>query len=168
MLIVTSIRTTAAACAFGTLLLSMGLSQIASAQSQNVAAAPTPLATGLTHSGIAEGQVTEAVRNGDILSIKIRFKPVVAGKAEMVYPGISQDDYENSFYLVAGNKKYLLLKDSNGKPLTNPKLVVRTEKDSPIAGAWQGKFPAPPKEISEVSLTIPNVETFDAIKISDR
>jgi hypothetical protein len=37
-----------------------------------------------------------------------------------------------------------------------------------MAGSWQGKFPAPPKEIKEVSLTIPGVETFDAIKITDR
>lgn len=118
--------------------------------------------------GSAEGQVIEAVRNGDILSIKIRFKPIVPGKTEMVYTSISKNDYENSFYVVAGNKKYLLLKDSNDKPLTNPKLVIRTSKEAPIAGSWQGKFPAPPKDIAEVSLTIPGVETFDAIKISDR
>ncbi|MBO9330682.1 hypothetical protein GHR37_16165 [Achromobacter xylosoxidans] len=110
----------------------------------------------------------EAVRSGDILSIKMRFKPIVPGKTEMIYSTISQNDYENSFYVVAGNKKYLLLKDSNDKPLTNPKLMLRTAKDTPIAGSWHGKFPAPPREITEVSLTIPGVETFDAVKITDR
>ncbi|QVQ29546.1 hypothetical protein HLG70_00860 [Achromobacter deleyi] len=122
----------------------------------------------MTESGSAEGQVIEAVRSGDILSIKVRFKPLVPSKTEMLYSGISKDDYENSFYVIAGNKKHLLLKDSNDKPLTNPKVLIRTSKDAPIAGAWQGKFPAPPKEVSEVSLTIPGVETFDAIKITDR
>ncbi len=166
MLIVTLIRKTAAACALGALLALAATAQAAFAQGQ--ADSPAPLATGLTDSGSAEGQVVEAVRSGDILSIKVRFKPIVAGKTEMIYPQISKDDYENSFYVIAGNKKHLLLKDSNDKPLTNPKLMIRTAKDAPIAGSWQGKFPAPPKEIKEVSLTIPGVETFDAIKITDR
>ncbi|WP_338879021.1 hypothetical protein WHX56_22150 [Achromobacter veterisilvae] len=164
MLIVTSIGKTAAACALGACLALAAAGQAAFAQAD----APTPLATGMIDTGSAEGQVIEAVRNGDILSIKIRFKPIVPGKTEMVYTSISKNDYENSFYVVAGNKKYLLLKDSNDKPLTNPKLVIRTSKEAPIAGSWQGKFPAPPKDIAEVSLTIPGVETFDAIKISDR
>lgn len=160
----TSIRKTAAACALGACMTLAALGQAAFAQGD----APAPLATGMVDSGTAEGQVIEAVRNGDILSIKMRFKPIVAGKTEMVYSAITQNDYENSFYVIAGNKKYLLLKDSNDKPLTNPKLLIRTSKDSPIAGTWQGKFPAPPKEITEVSLTIPGVETLDAIKIADR
>jgi len=166
MLIVTSIRKTAAACALGACVTLAALGQAAYAQGQGDV--PAPLATGMVDTGSAEGHVIEAVRNGDILSIKIRFKPIVPGKVEMVYTSISQNDYENSFYVIAGNKKYLLLKDSNDKPLTNPKLVIRSSKDTPIAGAWQGKFPAPPKEITEVSLTIPGVETFDAIKITDR
>ena len=57
----------------------------------------TPLATGLTNSGSAEGQVIDAVRSGEILSIKIRFKPVVMGKTETIYSQISKSDYENSF-----------------------------------------------------------------------
>lgn len=129
---------------------------------------PPPLATGLTNSGSAEGQVIDAVRSGEILSIKIRFKPVVMGKTETIYSQISKSDYENSFYVIAGNKKHLLLKDSNDVPLTNPKVLIRTSSDAPIAGSWQGKFPAPPKEIKEVSLTIPGVETFDVIQITDR
>ncbi|MGX9693565.1 hypothetical protein ACTJNK_24750 [Achromobacter anxifer] len=166
MLIVTPIRKTAAACALGLCLTLAAAGQAALAQGQ--ADAPAPLATGLTDSGSAEGQVVEAVRSGEILSIKIRFKPVVMDKTEMIYPQISKSDYENSFYVVAGNKKHLLLKDSNDKPLTNPKLMIRTSKEAPIAGSWQGKFPAPPKDVKEVSLTIPGVETFDAIKITDR
>lgn len=162
----TPIRKTAAACALGAFMTLAAAGPAAFAQGQ--ADAPAPLATGLTDSGSAEGQVIEAVRSGDLLSIKIRFKPIVAGKTEMVYSQISPRDYEDSFYVIAGNKKHLLLKDSNDKPLTNPKLLLRTAKDAPIAGSWQGKFPAPPKEVKEVSLTIPGVETFDAIKITDR
>ncbi|MFY0479383.1 hypothetical protein [Achromobacter marplatensis] len=163
-----SIRPAVAACALGAMLTLGSLGHTTNAQTTADATAAKPLATGLTETGSAEGQVVEAVRSGDILTLKVRFKPIIPGKTEMVYSQITKNDYEDSFYVIAGNKKHLLLKDSNDKPLTNPKLVLKTSKDTPLAGAWQGKFPAPPKDITEVSLTIPGVETFDAIKITDR
>lgn len=155
-----------AACALAALLATTGLTQSALAQTQANAAAP--LATGLTNGGVAEAQVVEATRTGDILTIKLRFRPLGPSKIERIYDSISENDYENSFYVLAGDKKYLLLTDSNNKPLTNPNLVIKADKDSPIAGSWHGRFPAPPKDITEVSLTIPGVETLDAIKITDR
>jgi len=157
-----------AASALGIALTIAGFSHTASAQTQPEAPAATPLAVGLTDSGSAEAQVIEAVRHGDILTIKLRFKPLVAGKLERLYDSISKSDYENSFYVLAGNKKHLLLTDSNDQPLTNPYLVIKTSKDSPTAGSWHGRFPAPPKDVTEVSLTIPGVETLDAIRITDR
>ena len=156
-------RPVVAAYAFSALLVITGFTPIAFAESP-----AAPLATGLTDGGAAEAQVIEAVRAGDILTIKLRFKPLAANKLERIYDSISKDDYENSFYVLAGNKKYLLLTDSNDKPLTNPYLVIKANKESPTAGSWHGRFPAPPKDVAEVSLTIPGVETLDAIKITDR
>ncbi|MFQ0812540.1 hypothetical protein AVM02_03970 [Brucella anthropi] len=112
--------------------------------------------------------MTEAIRRGDILTIKIRFAPVVPGKMESIYSQITKDDYENDFYVLAGDKKYLLLTDSQDKPLTNPQLSIRNSENSPVSGTWYGRFPAPPKDIGEVSLTIRGVETIDAIPISDK
>lgn len=161
-------RTAATACALGAFLTTTGLSRAVFAQTQTEAASTALLATGLTDGGAAEAQVVEAVRNGDILTIKLRFKPLGASKVERIYDSISENAYENSFYVLAGNKKYLLLTDSNDKPLTNPNLTIKASKDSPIAGSWHGRFPAPPRDVTEVSLTIPGVETLDAIKITDR
>lgn len=160
-------RTDATACALGVFLATAGLANTAFAQAQT-ATSSAPLATGLTDGGAAEAHVVEAFRAGDILTIKLRFKPLATDKLERIYDSISENAYENSFYVLAGNKKYLLLTDSNDKPLTNPSLVIKTKKDSPIAGSWHGRFPAPPKDVTEVSLTIPGVETLDAIKITDR
>lgn len=161
-------RNAATACALGAFLATAGLANTTFAQAQTEVTSSAPLATGLTDGGAAEAQVVEAVRAGDILTIKLRFKPLAADKLERIYDSISESAYENSFYVLAGNKKYLLLTDSNDKPLTNPSLVIKTKKDSPIAGSWHGRFPAPPKDVTEVSLTIPGVETLDAIKIADR
>lgn len=165
----TRIRTVASVCTvLGALLPAMGWVGITPAQAQTANTAATPLAVGLTSSGAAEAQVVEAVRDGDILTIKLRFKPLVPNRTEALYGSISKNDYENSFYVLAGNKKHLLLTDSNNQPLTNPRLVISTSKDSTTAGTWYGRFPAPPKNITRVSLTIPNVETLDAIKITDQ
>ncbi|MBC8932239.1 hypothetical protein IAI15_38245, partial [Escherichia coli] len=60
----------------GVLLTTTGLAGVTSAQAQ-AAPAGTPLAAGVTSSGAAEAQVIEAVRDGDILTIKVRFKPLV-------------------------------------------------------------------------------------------
>lgn len=149
------------------LLTISGFALAETTQVQVQTTSETPLAVGITDSGSAEAQVVEAQRNGDILTIKLRFKPLVPNKTESIYSQISKDDYENSFYVLAGNKKYLLLTDSNGKPLANPKLTLAIT-NSPIAGTWHGRFPAPPKEIKEVSLTIPGIETLDAISITDK
>ena len=160
-------RTTVAVCFLATLLAITGFAHPLFAQTQTDVVS-APLATGLTDGGAAEAQVVEAVRSDNILTIKLRFKPLVASKLERIYDSISKDAYQNSFYVLASNKKYLLLTDSNDVPLTNPYLVIKANKDSPIAGSWHGRFPAPPKDVTEVSLTIPGVETLDAIKITDR
>ena len=138
------------------------------ARSEALTTSKPPLATGITNSGAAEAQVTEATRNGDILTIKIRFAPLVPDKMESIYAQITEKDYENSFYVLAGDKKYLLLRDSQDTPLASPQLSIRNTKDSPVSGTWYGRFPAPPKDITEVSLTIHGVETIDSIPIADR
>jgi hypothetical protein len=56
-----------------------------------------PLATGMTDGGAAEAQVVEAVRADNILTIKLRFKPLVASKLERIYDSISKDAYQNNF-----------------------------------------------------------------------
>lgn len=138
------------------------------AQAQALSTSKPPLATGITNTGSAEAQVTEAVRNGDILTIKVRFAPIVPDKLESIYTRITEEDYENSFYVLAGDKKYLLLRDSEDTPLASPRLSIQNSKDSPVSGTWYGRFPAPPKDITEVSLTIRGVETIDAIPLADK
>ncbi|WP_244495529.1 MULTISPECIES: hypothetical protein [unclassified Ensifer] len=145
-----------------------GVGAVNTAQSQALATSKPPLATGITDSGAAEAQVTDAIRDGDILTIKIRFAPIVPDKMESIYAQISDQDYENNFYVLAGDKKYLLLRDSQDTPLASPQLSIRNTKDSPVSGTWYGRFPAPPKDITEVSLTIRGVETIDAIPIADK
>lgn len=152
----------------GALLATVALADTASAQAPAGSSAVVPLAVGLVSSGVAEAQAIEATREGDILTVKLRFKPLVANKVEVLYSSISKSDYENGIYVLAGNKKYLLLTDSNNQPLASPRVVLSTSNNSPSAGTWYGRFPAPPKNVTKVSLAIPGVEALDGIKITDR
>lgn len=65
----------------------------------------TPLATGIVSSGVAEAQVTEAVRHGEILTIKVRFKGLKDNlNGQGLYSSLDKSSLEKSFYLLVGNK----------------------------------------------------------------
>lgn len=144
----------------------------AKAQAQDVQAAAkeSVIARGMTSHGTAEAQVVEAVRQNGILTVKIRFGPVRT-------PGGGSDFHtlygnpkkaQEEIAVVAGDRKYFLLTDADGMPLTPPDMMVKVTKDAPLAGTWWGKFPAPPAEIKTVSLTLPEVEAIENIPLSDR
>lgn len=128
-----------------------------------------PLATGMVSAGTAEAQVVEAVRHGDILTVKVRFKGLADNlTGQSLYTGIDKDALAKSFYLLVGNKKYLLLTDSNGVPLAPNSVMFSSRAGVPYVGSWYGSFPAPPKDVKEVYLTIENVEPLGPIAITDR
>lgn len=120
-------------------------------------AAGKPLATGYHNSGQVIGEVSGAIRDGDRLTVKVRFKPAAEGKtvSTILYGSLSEEDYQNNYYLVAGDKKYLLLKDSENKPLSPSSVSLQGK--GPVVGVWHGVFPAPPAE-QKVTLFMKGVE----------
>lgn len=88
---------------------------------------------------------------GDKLLLDVTFSPTSDGlqvdpdakvSRTNVYSGITSGIYE-SIYLLAGDKKYMLVVDSDNKPLAGPGSLV-VEGSGPIIGQWNGTFPAPP------------------------
>ena len=144
----------------------------AKAQAQDVRAAAqeSVIARGMTSHGTAEAQVVEAVRQNGILTLKIRFGPVrtPGGGTDFHTLYSNPKKAQEQIAVVAGDRKYFLLTDADGKPLTPPDMMVKVTKDAPLAGTWWGKFPAPPAEIKTVSLTLPEVEAIENIPLSDR
>jgi hypothetical protein len=129
----------------------------------------TPLATGIVSSGVAEAQVTEAVRHGEILTINVRFKGLKDNlNGQGLYSSLDKSSLEKSFYILVGNKKYLLLTDSNNVPLASPSVSFSSSSGIPYVATWFGSFPAPPPDVKEVYLTIANVEPLGPIAITDR
>ena len=146
--------------------------QEAKAQAQDVRAAAqeSVIARGMTSHGTAEAQVVEAVRQNGILTLKIRFGPVrtPGGGTDFHTLYSNPKKAQEQIAVVAGDRKYFLLTDADGMPLTPPDMMVKVTKDAPLAGTWWGKFPAPPAEIKTVSLTLPEVEAIENIPLSDR
>jgi len=116
-----------------------------------------PLATGCASSGSAIAEVSDAIRDGDRLTVKVRFKSADDENygAEQLYAVITDQTYEQGIYLVAGDKKDLLIKDSEGVPLAPASLNLRD--GGPFRGMWSGVFPAPPAG-QKVTLFLPDVE----------
>lgn len=114
-------------------------------------------ATGYHSSGQVVAEVSGAIRDGERLTVKVRFRPAAEGQnvSTALYSKLSDENYQNDYYLVAGDKKYLLLKDSEGKPLTPSSVTLHGK--GPVVGVWHGVFPAPPAD-QKVTLFIRGVE----------
>lgn len=116
-------------------------------------------------SGIV-AELTECKRKDGVLRIKVRFRNTSANKARLDVYGSSTRSYEmDKFYVTAANKKYFVLKDSEGTPLMSDTLYADLDKDGTFL--WWAKFPAPPPEVKEIGITMPKVNPFEDVPISD-
>lgn len=120
-----------------------------SAASAQEAAAPVGadgaavLASSLTNSGLAEANLISVLRDGETITVRVRFKSTEgASGREVLYGSISAKSWESDFYILSGDKKYLLMKDANGAPLAPSSLQLNMA--NPQAGSWSATFPAPP------------------------
>ena len=101
------------------------------------------LATGMAtpDSAEAEARLVKATRDGDTLTVTVRFKKLgeETGSATF-YNGAGI--YLENCYLVSGNKKYFILKDSEGKWLAPNELTLPYRSGG--TASWSTTFPAPP------------------------
>lgn len=109
--------------------------------------------------------VTEAVRSNGVLTIKARTTLLggATGSRTLLYPSDSKE-----LYLVAGDQKYIILKDSEGDPLTTYDGYSPNFRQVGSVNNWWGKFPAPPPEVKSVGLYFKNFLPVENIPITDR
>ena len=124
------------------------------------------LASGLVSSGGVSGELTSVVKTGNRVTVKVRFMETDpdATNTNVLYGRLDKAIYENEIYLLAGDKKYLLLKDSTSKPLAPERLVLASR--GKMRGIWYGTFPAPP-EGESLMLFLPNMEPLGPFSITD-
>jgi hypothetical protein len=131
-------------------------------------AGPTPLVTGDTNTTGIVAEVTECNRKEGVLSVKVRLRNTgSAGK----HVDIFQSRNYESYYLSAANKKYFMLKDSEGTYLT-PKADGMGGLGVDVAAGgqytWWAKFPAPPAEVKAVTLYTPLAAPLEDVPVMDK
>lgn len=131
--------------------------------------APTPLGPALAEADSQNGEfrlaVTEAVRSNGVLTLKARVTLLggESGSRTLLYPSDSKE-----LYLVAGDQKYIILKDSEGDPLTTDDGYSPNFRRIGAVNNWWGKFPAPPPEVKSVGFYFKNFLPVENIPITDR
>lgn len=124
------------------------------------------VARSLAKNGLAEAQVVEASRANGVLTMRVRFQRAQGTRGTETIYGYSGPG--DDVYVIAADKKYFLLADTEGARLASKELYLKLNENTPVAATWFGKFPAPGPEVRAVSLVLPNVEPLDNIPLTDR
>lgn len=121
------------------------------------------LATGRYQNGEIIAEVDGLVRDGEKLTVKMALRPAQQGQrvgVTVIYSGLGGTTYED-VYLIAGDKKYMLMRDSNGNALAPQSLAV--SGSGAMIGTWYGMFPAPPAG-QDITLYLPGMEPIGPFK----
>ena len=147
----------------------------------HVAPAPAPVrppSGSESSSGVIQSQdanqpgvvadLTECRRAEGVLTIKIRFRNT--SKSDVSLNVIDRKNFE-AYYLTAKNKKYFVLKDSEDQYLM-PAADLGGSLDVPLQAGqswtWWAKFPAPPADVTKLTLITPITPPFEDVPITNK
>jgi hypothetical protein len=133
-----------------------------------VAAQAPALQTQETNEAGVTAELTECRRSEGVLSIKVKLRNT--GAAPVMITAIRDRAYDN-YYVVAGGKKYFVLRDTEKVPLAPPgdnsgSLYLNLDKGGSFV--WWAKYPAPPPEVKKLNYVTPLGPPFEDVPITDR
>ncbi len=131
------------------------------------AQAPAVLATAEINTPGVVAEMTECKRKQGVLSLKLRFRNTTA--EGLSFNALSRGNYQD-FYVVAGTKKYFVLRDTESTPLAPPQDPGGAVSVSLPAGGtwtWWAKYPAPPAELKSITYFTPVGPPIEDIPITD-
>lgn len=128
------------------------------------ARAADPIQSQETNIAGVTADIVECKRAEGVLTLKLRF----SGQVKEAFYVISGRNYDH-YYLSAGTKKYLVLRDSEGTPLASPADGGGTVSAHLEKGAFTfwAKYPAPPADVTKVNIYTPLTPPFDDVPVSD-
>ena len=121
--------------------------------------------------GRSRGSSVAELKSGDgVLSVKIRFHNKTGTPVNFYVLG-TNISYER-FYLAAANKKYFILKDSDGTELAPggdyscgmPGVCEKLGAGQ--SNTWWAKFPAPSADVTKLDLFTPVTPPFEGVPIT--
>jgi hypothetical protein len=120
-----------------------------------------------TNLGGIAADITQCKRKDGVLTLRLRVRNTGSKSVEVRFADSAS--YYDGYYLTAGEKKYFILRDSEGVPLATDtgggRAVVSVGKDGSYT--WWAKYPAPPADITSVTFYTPIAPPFEDIPITD-
>lgn len=112
-------------------------------------------------------EIVQCKRDNGMLSIRLRLRNT--GSADVKGWRMVSDNIDQ-FYVLASNKKYLVLRDSDKTPLASAFTGSYGTLDIsiPAGGAyvWYAKYPAPPDDVKKISFYTPLTTPFEDVPVS--
>lgn len=115
-------------------------------------------------------EVIESVRKGDTLTVRVRFRNTGTASAKIMLArgGVS---YHTANYIVAGDTKYEIMRDTAGNVLATPRdgggwlePTIRPKGTF----AWWAKYPAPPTSQKSYTLYLNVGPPIEDVPIMDK
>jgi hypothetical protein len=109
-------------------------------------------------------ELTSVQKTGD--SVIVRFKYINSSDKSVLLRGQVGGQVEDLIYYVdaKNKKKYLVIRDTEKKPLASA-LHEMTLDAGETKGCW-AKFPAPPADVTAISVYIPGAPPFENIPLA--
>jgi hypothetical protein len=143
----------------------------ASTPSLSAAASSGVLQSQDTSTAGVTGELIQCRRSGGVLSVKIRFHNTTG--AGIGFYALGPNTSYDKYYLAAANKKYFILKDTDGTYLApgfnwDCGMSGVCEKLGPGQSiTWWAKFPAPSADVTKLDLFTPVTPPFEDVPIAD-
>jgi hypothetical protein len=114
-------------------------------------------------------ELTECQRHEGVLTIKIRFRNTSNKAAVLTLTHYNSDD-SGHFYVTAGNKKYFMLKDSEGIYLSSISASngVEAKLEPGQTYLFWAKYPAPTFDVKKINFITPVTPPFEDVPITDK
>lgn len=120
-----------------------------------------------TNVGGVVAEITQMKRKEGVVTVRLRLRNTGESPVElrMTHNSDSYDEY----YLTAGDKKYFILRDSEGAPLAPADAYFNSYAKMEKGGTstWWAKYPAPPAEVTSVTFYTPISAPFEDVPVSE-
>jgi hypothetical protein len=116
------------------------------------------------------GELTECRRSEGVLTIKVRFRNNSTKRLHLTFTAWNASGDNEKFYVTAGNKKYFMLKDSEGTYLSSNSAGNPAEANLEPGQTflWWGKYPAPSADLKKINFMMPVTPPFEGVPITDK
>ena len=157
-------------CTLG-LMLILGLAASALSAAPVLAQGSKPIQTQETNISGVVAELIECKREDGVLTVRVRYRNTTDKKVKLLL--IDKKNFD-AYYVTAGSKKYLMMRDPQKKTLSPQDGSyggysgrVGADLDKGGAYQWWAKYPAPPAEMTKISYYTPLSAPFDNVPISD-